>query len=136
MHIFKNPNFDFVRWKWQAIAVSWVIILAGVFHIWSMGGMPKGVEFSGGTIVLLRFQEPPDLDRVRAALPGAGANAVVQSYGDPSRHEVSIRVHSTEVEQGASLSNTAESVVDALNKNGLGPIAPASQLCASATALN
>ena len=23
MHIFKNPNFDFVRWKWHAIAVSW-----------------------------------------------------------------------------------------------------------------
>ena len=29
MHIFKNPNFDFVRWKWQAIGLSWLIILAG-----------------------------------------------------------------------------------------------------------
>ena len=31
MHIFKNPNFDFVRWKWHAIAISWVIILIGAF---------------------------------------------------------------------------------------------------------
>jgi preprotein translocase subunit SecF len=135
MHIFKNPNFDFVRWKWQAIAVSWVIILAGGFQIWTKG-MPKGVEFSGGTIVLVRFQEKPDVDRIRQALPGGGANAVVQSYGDPARHEVSIRVHSREVEQGASLSNTAEAVVEALNKNGLGPIAAASHLCASATEFN
>jgi preprotein translocase subunit SecF len=121
MHIFKKPNFDFVRWKWQAIALSWVVILAGVFQIWTKG-MPKGVEFSGGTIVLVRFQEQPDLDRIRGALPQGGANAVVQSYGDPSQHEVSIRVHSTEVEQGTSLSHTAETVVEALNKNGLGPI--------------
>jgi len=135
MHIFKNPNYDFVRWKWQAIGLSWVIILIGLYVIWTQG-MPKGVEFSGGTIVLVRFEQAPDLDRVRRALPGGGANAVVQSYGDPSRHEVSIRVHSTEVEQGAALANTAESVVEALNKNGLGPIKPASQLCASATEFN
>jgi preprotein translocase subunit SecF len=135
MHIFRNPNFDFVRWKWQAIGISWVIILAGVFVIWTKG-MPKGVEFSGGTIVLVRFQQAPDLDRIRTSLPGEGANAVVQSYGDPSRHEVSIRVHSREVEQGTSLSNTAEAVVEALNSKGLGPIAPASQLCANDAAFN
>jgi len=132
MHIFKNPNFDFVRWKWHAIIVSWVVILAGVFQV-STKGLPRGVEFSGGTIVLVRFAQPPDLDRVRQALPGGGANAVVQSYGDPARHEVSIRVHSTEVEQGTALSNTAEAVVEELNKNGLGPIKPASHLCASET---
>jgi preprotein translocase subunit SecF len=135
MHIFKNPNFDFVRWKWQAIALSWVVILIGVFVI-ATKGMPKGVEFSGGTIVLVRFQAQPDLDRIRTALPGAGANAVVQSYGAPAQREVSIRVHSTGAEQGTALSNTADSVVDALNKAGMGPIAPASQLCANATAFN
>src|SRR5436190_653406 len=121
MHIFKNPNFDFVRWKWQAIALSWVVILAGVFQI-STKGMPRGVEFSGGTIVLVRFQQPPNLDQIRTVLPGGGANAVVQSYGDPAQHEVSVRVHSTGAEQGTSLSNTADAVVEALNKNGLGPI--------------
>ena len=30
MHIFKNPNFDFVRWKYQALALSWIIILIGI----------------------------------------------------------------------------------------------------------
>jgi len=122
MHIFKNPNYDFVRWKWQAIGLSWVIILIGLFVIWTKG-MPKGVEFSGGTIVLARFEQAPDLDRIRTALPGGGANAVVQSYGDPSQHEVLIRVHSTGAEQGTSLSTTADATVNALNQAGLGPIA-------------
>jgi preprotein translocase subunit SecF len=82
MHIFKNPNFDFVRWKYQAIAVSWLIILAGVFQIWTKG-MPKGVEFSGGTIVLVRFEQTPNVDQIRSVLPGGGANAVVQSTAIP-----------------------------------------------------
>ena len=33
MHIFKHANFNFLRWRWHAIAASWVIILAGVFTL-------------------------------------------------------------------------------------------------------
>ena len=67
MHIFKNPNFDFVRWKWHAIALSWVVILAGAVVIWTKG-MPKGVEFSGGTIVIVQFEQQPNVEQVRSAL--------------------------------------------------------------------
>src|SRR5262245_31692238 len=107
MQIFKNPNFDFVRWKWHAIALSWVIILAGVLVIWK-NGMPKGVEFSGGTIVVVKFAQVPDLDRIRTVLPGGGTNAIVQTYGEPSAKEVMIRVHTTESEAGQELSRTAD----------------------------
>ena len=122
MYIFKNPNFDFVRWKWHAIAVSWVIILAGIFVIWK-NGMPKGVEFSGGTIVVVKFAQVPDLERIRTVLPGGGSNAIVQTYGDPSANQVSIRVHTTGAEAGQELTKTADAVVNALNQAGLGPIA-------------
>ena len=52
MKIFKNPNYDFVRWTWPALVLSWVIILAGGLYIWK-NGIPKGVEFSGGTNLIL-----------------------------------------------------------------------------------
>jgi len=122
MHIFNHPNYDFVRWKWHAIALSWVVILAGVFGIWKNGGMPKGVEFSGGTIVIVKFAQPTDIDRVRAVLPGGGSNAIVQAYGDPSANQVSIRVHTAGTEAGQGLSATADAVVAAINQAGLGPI--------------
>lgn len=122
MHIFKNPNFDFVKWKWHAIAISWLIILAGAFVVWTKG-MPKGVEFSGGTVLILKFDQAPDLDKIRASLPGGGANAVVQSYGQPAAKQVLIRVHSAVAESGGSLSATAEAVVEVLTKAGMGPIA-------------
>jgi preprotein translocase subunit SecF len=122
MHIFTNPNVDFVRWRWHAIALSWVVILAGVFVIWTKG-MPKGVEFSGGTIVIVKFQNAPDLDKIRAALPGGGANAVVQSYGEPSTNQVLIRIHSQGAESGSALGATADAVVTDLTRAGMGPIA-------------
>jgi preprotein translocase subunit SecF len=121
MKIFKNPNYDFVRWTWHALVVSWVIILAGGIYIWK-NGIPKGVEFSGGTIVIMRFQQPPDLDKIRAALPGGGATAIVQSYGPPAGNEVMVRVPDAGAEAGGALSGPADAVVQSLNNAGLGPI--------------
>ena len=56
-------------------------------------GLPLGVEFSGGTIVIVQFdQQPPDSSAVRAALeramPGEGQNAVIQRYGDDAQRQV------------------------------------------------
>jgi len=132
MHIFKNPNFDFIRWKWHAIALSWVIILIGAIGIWTKG-MPKGVEFSGGTIVIVKFDQQPDLDKIRASLPGGGANAIVQQYGDPTQKQVMIRVHSAGAETGAELSATADQVTKSLGQAGLAQI---TGHCLNASATN
>jgi preprotein translocase subunit SecF len=125
MHIFKNPTYDFVRWKWHAIALSWIVILAGVVYIWTKG-MPKGVEFSGGTIVIVKFEQQPNIEQVRNALDkaiqGGGANAIVQQYGDPAAKQVMIRVHTAGAEAGGSLSQSAEQVTAALQQANLGKI--------------
>ena len=88
-------------------------------------GLPLGVEFSGGTIVIVQFdQQPPDSSAVRAALerdlPGEGQNAVIQRYGDDAQHQLMIRVPSVGAEAGAGLSQTADRVVAAVKKAGVG----------------
>jgi preprotein translocase subunit SecF len=120
MHIFKNPQFDFVRWRWHALVLSWVVILAGLFTIYTRG-IPLGVEFSGGTIVITQFSgAPPSIEAVRAALPGGGRDAVVQQYGNPALHEISIRVPDVGQEAGTGLSKTAEDVQSGLKKANFG----------------
>ena len=123
MQIFHNTNFNFLRWRVHALVVSWVLILAGVYAI-ATKGIPKGVEFAGGTVVIERFDRPTPVDQVRAALdrnyPGGGQDTVVQSYGDPSANLVMIRVPSTGAESGASLSTTAQQVEEALKKGNVG----------------
>jgi len=123
MHIFKHTNIDFLRWRWHAIALSWVIIIAGVITL-ATKGIPKGVEFAGGTVVIERFDKPTSVQQVREALdrnyPGGGQNTVVQSYGEPSANMVMVRVPQVGSESGASLSTEAQKVEDALNKGNLG----------------
>jgi preprotein translocase subunit SecF len=123
MQIFKHPDYDFLRWRIHALAVSWAIILAGLFAIWTKG-IPKGVEFAGGTVVIERFEQPITVQAVREALDKnyveGGQNTVVQSYGDPSLQMVMIRVPHVGAESGTSLSTTAKLVEDALQKGGIG----------------
>jgi preprotein translocase subunit SecF len=123
MHIFKHTNYDFLRWRWQAIALSWVVILAGIGVIY-FKGIPKGVEFAGGTVLIERFDQNVSVQQVREALdrnyPGGGQNTVVQSTGDPSLHMVMIRVPQVGSETGAALSSEAGKVEDALKKGNVG----------------
>jgi preprotein translocase subunit SecF len=123
MHIFKDTHFDFLRWRWHAIALSWVVIIAGI-AMFMVRGIPLGIEFAGGTAVIVEFQQPTSVQQVRASLdksfPGGGENVIVQSYGDPSLRQVMIRVPHVGAEQGTSLSATKQQVVDALNKGGVG----------------
>jgi len=123
MHIFKDTKFDFLRWRWHAIALSWIIIIAGAVMFMTKG-IPLGIEFAGGTAVIVEFQQPTSVQQVRSALdksfPGGGENVIVQSYGDPSLRQVMIRVPHVGAEQGTSLSATKQQVVDALNKGNVG----------------
>jgi len=121
MQIFHNPNYNFVKWRWHAIALSWVIVLAGLLMIWQKG-MPLGIEFSGGTIVIVKFDAHTDVQQVRHALdalPGGGGEAIVQGYGDPGQNQVMIRVPTVGEESGASLSKTADAVTAVLKKANL-----------------
>src|SRR5215813_14017208 len=113
MHIFKDTHFDFLRWRWHAIILSWVIIIAGLVTVWSKG-IPKGVEFAGGTVVIEQFEQAVTVQQVRAALdksfPGGGQNLVVQTYGDASLRQVMIRVPSIGAESGVKLTEKAQQV--------------------------
>ena len=95
MHIFKDTNFDFLKWRWHAIALSWIIIIAGAV-VFLTKGIPLGIEFAGGTAVIVKFEQPTSVQQVRAALdksfPGGAENVIVQSFGDPGLRQVMIRV--------------------------------------------
>ncbi len=124
MQIFSNANYDFVRWRWHAIALSALLIAAGV-ALMATRGIPKGVDFEGGTIVIVKFDQEVELQGVRSALsagmPGGG-DAIVQRYGPAENRDVMIRVRRTGEEVEGNLSQEADAVVAALQKGNLGNI--------------
>ena len=91
MRILTNVNIDWLRWRWHALAVSWLIILAGVFVV-ATRGVPLGIDFSGGTLVVVRFEQPVGDQTVRDALAGIPGEKVIQQYGDPNNREILIRM--------------------------------------------
>jgi preprotein translocase subunit SecF len=120
MHIFKDTHYDFLRWRWHAIALSTLIIVAGVVTI-ATKGLNKGVEFAGGTVIIEKFEQPVSVQQVRGALEKTfGQDIAIQEYGDPSQRQVMIRVPQVGAEAGASLGTTADAIEAALKQANLG----------------
>ena len=120
MRIFTNPNYNFIRWRWHAIALSLVVIAAGVVMLVARG-LPLGIDFSGGTLVIVQFEQPVTEDQVRSAIENViPGEEVVQQYGNPADRQMLVRLPQTEqVEQGASLEQGAVQIRQALEKGGL-----------------
>ena len=119
MEIFHNANYDFIRWRWHAITLSLVIVLAGVALMF-MRGLPLGIDFSGGTSLVVRFSQPVTLDKVRDAVAPLGGEAVVQQFGDASENRLLIRLPQQEgAEEGTALEQGSQRAEQALKSAGL-----------------
>lgn len=97
--IFKNINVDWMGYRKPLIAVSILVLLAGLISAVSRqavdGGTDAfnlGVDFQGGTVLTVKFQQKPTEDEIRTALQNNGVNeSVIQSALDKN-DEVLIKV--------------------------------------------
>lgn len=93
MELFRQTNIDFLRYKWVAIGVSWLLIAVGLFAIFVQKGLKFGIDFAGGTQIAVQFAERPDLDRIRQILQAANLGETgIQRYEEESKNRVLIRV--------------------------------------------
>lgn len=121
MELFRQTNIDFLRYKWWAIGASWALILVGVFTVFVQKGLKFGIDFSGGTAVAVRFAAPPDLDRLRTLLQGAGLGEVgIQRYEEPEKNSVLIRVQ----QQAAEGRDVGDDVLQSLRQGLQAPADP------------
>ncbi len=91
MEFFKvNTQIDFMaQRKWAAI-FSIVIFIASIISL-VVNKLNLGLDFTGGTQIVLTYQQPVDLNKVREQLAQAGlGQPVVQSYG--TSRDVLIRI--------------------------------------------
>jgi preprotein translocase subunit SecF len=86
-----DVHIDFIGKAKPCIALSVLVILIGIGSIVLHGGLNQGIDFSGGTLLQLRADQPVELREAREALGTLGlGNAMVQHFGD--QREVLIRV--------------------------------------------
>ena len=93
MEIIKNPNFDFLGKAKYFVALSAsLLILAGLAWI-ATGHLRYGVEFSGGTQLILQLPDDPRRStRSATRWTRVSPGAVIQTYGDAKNNKVLIRI--------------------------------------------
>jgi preprotein translocase SecF subunit len=108
MELFKNTNFDFLRWKWPFITASLVLTAAGLISLAVKGGPKYGIDFTGGAEIHLRFNTEPPVQKIRAALSQkisgevsvqqvTGKNEVL--VGTPIKDQTQLNANRTLIEQ-------------------------------------
>ncbi|HUE86799.1 MAG TPA: protein translocase subunit SecF [Vicinamibacterales bacterium] len=118
MDFIRNPNFNFIQWRWHAVALSAVVLLAGIGYI-AMRGVPLGIDFSGGTLIVVKFEQAVSETAVRDALNAIPGDKVIQPYGDAGENEWLVRLPQVEAES-ADLEGGGQAVLSALEGANLG----------------
>jgi preprotein translocase subunit SecF len=119
LRILHGTNYDFIKW-WRmmvAITVAFIVVGSGMMVTRKIQGRPvinKSIEFSGGTLVQLKFSEPPGDAGLRDAVAKAGfGHAEIQQFGTPLEYTVRARIGEGEV-TAAQGDSTAKQIASAM----------------------
>jgi len=85
-----DTNIDFLRWRGVAMALSLLLIAASIALL-AVKGLNFGVDFAGGQVMRVTFQQPPSLDELRSRVAAFGlGDPSIQEFGSP--RQVTIRL--------------------------------------------
>src|SRR2546425_4636775 len=83
IRLFANANYDFIRWRRWAYALTAAIIIPG-FALFLVHGLNYSIEFTGGTLIQVQTPQPVGAATIRGALDAAGfPGAEIQEVGGP-----------------------------------------------------
>ena len=111
--VFVDPQFNFIgRRKW-AYLLSALFILIGIASMVAKGGLRYGIDFSGGTLIQIRFEQPVPVDKIRTSLEHIKmGESVIQEFGDPREFILRLPLVETSAEA------VTKQVQDALGQPG------------------
>tara|TARA_R110002049_G_scaffold124479_1_gene279979 strand:- start:61586 stop:62518 length:933 start_codon:yes stop_codon:yes gene_type:complete len=114
MHLLNESlNIDFLGKRKLAWIVSAILVVISLASL-STRGLNLGIDFTGGTLVEVGYENAIDLEPIRSALQAASfEDAIVQHFG--TAKEVLIRLPATNGVDAAELSNQ---VLEALQPTG------------------
>ncbi|WP_261816695.1 protein translocase subunit SecF [Vibrio gallicus] len=106
-----DKAIDFMRWSKGAVVLSVLMIVASIFTL-STNWLNWGLDFTGGTLIEVGFENPANLEEIRGALDQKGfGDATVQNFG--SAREVMVRLRPRDNLQGEQLGSQ---IIEALEQ--------------------
>ena len=88
-----NINVDFISKRNYAFVFSAVLLLGSIAVLWLKGGPRYGIDFSGGTLIQVKFTSQVQIADVHKGLSMADLSvSTVQSFGEAKDNEFLIRI--------------------------------------------
>ncbi|HXE66620.1 MAG TPA: protein translocase subunit SecF [Rhodanobacteraceae bacterium] len=113
----RDLNIDFLGMRKVSIVISTILILVSIWAV-AVKGLNYGLDFTGGILIQVNYEQPIDVGDVRASLEKAGyEHAVVQSLG--GTREISIRLQPPK----ADAKESPDKVATAVSKQVLAALA-------------
>ena len=85
-------NLDFVGKRKIAFSISLAMILVSIASLVIHGGPKYGIDFAGGTLVQVKFNEPVSVNKIKSGLAAIDLEkSSVQGFGEQSENEYLIR---------------------------------------------
>ena len=111
MNILKaNLNIDFNRFRKHAAVFSVILLIASGIEF-ALFGLNLGLDFTGGTLIEVRYEQDADRDQVQAQLEQAGfEKSVVQYFGTSKDLTIRLAPQEGEMTQEQAKENNADKV--------------------------
>ncbi|MBK8816200.1 MAG: protein translocase subunit SecF [Methylococcaceae bacterium] len=111
-----RKQIDFIGNRKIAMTFSGILMVVAIISL-AVKGLHMGIDFTGGTIIEVGYQQAADLTAIRKTLSESGfENASVQNFG--TTKDVLIRL---KLQEGVSSADQSTRVLEALNKNTTTP---------------
>ncbi len=110
-------NIDFMKPRKAAMLLSAALLLVSLGSLVAQG-LNLGIDFTGGSIIEVGYEQPVELEPIREALESGGfADAIVQHFGSAS--EVLIRLVPDPEQDRAELSSQVIVLLEAASESDI-----------------
>ena len=118
MELFKQTSINWLGKKWWFLSISVALFLIGVAAYFLRGGFAYGIDFTGGTIINIKFNQTPNLDRIRDSLKSSSVTPpTIQRYDLPGKNTVQVRMQTPLGAEQNDMASSQDQLVAQLRKS-------------------
>ncbi|MCB9800028.1 MAG: protein translocase subunit SecD [Candidatus Omnitrophica bacterium] len=92
LSLIKNTNIPFLKGRFWAYGFSVIALTVGILSFVGRGHENYGIEFTGGSLIHMKFEQPVDSSQLRSALNDAGLKKlIIQTFGAKEENQFVIK---------------------------------------------